>query len=435
MHWTILATGFLHVVSSASVPPSLEIHVKDVTAPNIVNVHVENANTVTQDIVFTYGKCDLVSFDEIHDTIAKISGGGRRSDAAHAYIHSTRAKHSNLHLKCNTRVDKIIIENGRAVGVATVPAKPLDGVDPPRRIFRARKQSIISGGTLSSPLILQRSGVGDPEKLQRAGVKPLVNLPGVGRNFQDHLLTFSVYRAKPDTDTFDDFVRGEPKIQKKVFQEWNQKGTGPLATNGIDARVKIKPTPQELNEMKKWPTPEFNSGWESYFKNKPDKSAMHYSVIVGWFGDHMLMPPGEFFTMFHFLQYPFSRGSTHIQSSDPYAVPDFDAGFMNDKRDMAPMAWGYIKSRETARRMGAYAGEVTGMHPHFAFDSPARTRDLDLETTKAYAGPNHITAGIQYGSWSEALGPGKQPSASTLSSNRHEARETLHYNKHDIENF
>lgn len=33
---------------------------------------------------------------------------------------------------------------------------------------------------------------------------------------------------------------------------------------------------------------------------------------------------------------------------------------MNDKRDMAPMVWGYIKSRETARRMEAYAGEVTG---------------------------------------------------------------------------
>ena len=36
---------------------------------------------------------------------------------------------------------------------------------------------------------------------------------------------------------------------------------------------------------------------------------------------------------------------------------------MNDKRDMAPMVWGYIKSRETARRMDAYAGEVTAMHP------------------------------------------------------------------------
>lgn len=65
--------------------------------------------------------------------------------------------------------------------------------------------------------------------------------------------------------------------------------------------------------------------------------------------------------MFHFLEYPFSRGETHIVSPDPYEAPDFDAGFMNDERDMAPMVWGYIKSRETARRMDAYAGEVQNM--------------------------------------------------------------------------
>lgn len=206
---------------------------------------------------------------------------GRRSDAAHAYVHSTRAKHSNLHLKCNTKVDKVIIENGRAVGVVTIPTKPVDGKEPEQRIFRARKQIIVSGGTMSSPLILQRSGIGEPEKLRRAGVTPLVNLPGVGRNFQDHYLTFSVYRAKPETESFDDFIRGDPKVQKKVFQEWNLKGTGPLATNGIDAGVKIRPTQQELDEMKKWPTPEFGAGWESYFKNKPDKPVMHYSIISG----------------------------------------------------------------------------------------------------------------------------------------------------------
>lgn len=101
--------------------------------------------------------------------------------------------------------------------------------------------------------------------------------------------------------------------------------------------------------------------------------------------------------MFHFLEYPFSRGSTHIVSSNPYEAPDFDAGFMNDKRDMAPMVWGYVKSRETARRMDAYAGEVQVMHPFYAFDSPARAKDMDLATTNAYAGPNHITAGIQHG--------------------------------------
>jgi alcohol oxidase len=99
--------------------------------------------------------------------------------------------------------------------------------------------------------------------------------------------------------------------------------------------------------------------------------------------------------MFHFLEYPFSRGETHIVSPDPYEAPDFDAGFMNDGRDMDPMIWGYIKSRETARRMEAYAGEVTSMHPFFDFDSEARALDMDLETTKAYAKEGNLTAGIQ----------------------------------------
>jgi alcohol oxidase len=161
------------------------------------------------------------------------------------------------------------------------------------RVYKARKQIIVSGGTLSSPLILQRSGIGNPELLRKAGVKPLVDLPGVGLNFQDHYLTFATYRAKPHVESFDDFVRGDKETQEKVFNQWNINGTGPLATNGIDAGVKIRPTEDELNQMDSWPCPEFRSGWDSYFKEKPDKPVMHYSVIAGWFGDHMLMPPGK----------------------------------------------------------------------------------------------------------------------------------------------
>ncbi|KAH0140210.1 alcohol oxidase p68, partial [Aureobasidium melanogenum] len=303
-------------------------------------------------------------------------------------------------------VEKVIMEGGRAVGVKVVPTKPLTPGQDQAKIYKARKQIIVSGGTLSSPLILQRSGIGDPEKLRAAGVKPLVDLPGVGLNFQDHYLTFSVFRAKPHIESFDDFVRGDPAVQKAVYEQWNVNGTGPLATNGIEAGVKIRPTEDELVQMDKWPCdcqPRIQIRMGQLLQERPrlltsfSKPVMHYSVIAGWFGDHMLMPPGKFFTMFHFLEYPFSRGFTHITSPSPYDAPDFDAGFMNDKRDMAPMVWGYIKSRETARRMDAYAGEVTSMHPFYAYDSPARSLDMDLATTKAYAGENHITAGIQHG--------------------------------------
>lgn len=74
-----------------------------------------------------------------------------------------------------------------------------------------------------------------------------------------------------------------------VCDQWNVNGTGPLSTNGIEAGVQIRPSDEELAEFEKWPTPHFKDGWESYFKNKADKPVMHYSVISGWLGDHMLM--------------------------------------------------------------------------------------------------------------------------------------------------
>ena len=108
---------------------------------------------------------------------------------------------------------------------------------------------------------------------------------------------------------------------------------------------------------------------------------------------------------------------------------------MNDKRDMAPMVWGYVKSRETARRMDAYAGEVHHMHPTYAYDSPARARDMDLATTNAYALPGNITAGIQHGSWTMPLEKGRAPQPNFLSSNKQDIMDDLHYSNEDIKHI
>ncbi|GMF58685.1 unnamed protein product [[Candida] boidinii] len=192
----------------------------------------------------------------------------------------------------NTKVDKVIIEDGRAVAVRTVPSKPI-GDSKVSRTFKARKQIVVSCGTVSSPMVLQRSGIGEPSKLRAAGVKPIVELPGVGRNFQDHFCYFVPYRIKQDSESFDAFVSGDKEAQKSAFDQWYATGAGPLATNGIEAGVKIRPTEAELATADK----AFQQGWESYFENKPDKPLMHYSVISGFFGDHTRLPPGKYMTV------------------------------------------------------------------------------------------------------------------------------------------
>jgi alcohol oxidase len=88
---------------------------------------------------------------------------------------------------------------------------------------------------------------------------------------------------------------------------------------------------------------------------------------------------------------------------------------------------------ETARRMEAYAGEVQAMHPFYAYDSPARAKDMDLATTKAYALPGNLTAGIQHGSWSMPVDSGRPPKVNFLNSNAQNVYEDLKYSKEDIE--
>ncbi|CAE7191054.1 unnamed protein product [Rhizoctonia solani] len=338
---------------------------------------------------------------------------GRRSDAASAYVHPIMAEQNNLHLRCNSKVARVIFEGNKAVGIAYVNSRDHGQTKTMETIVKARKMVVLTAGTLSTPQILERSGIGGKNILDKAGVKTLLtlpDLPGVGKQYQDHYTTFSVFRARASEPTADDWLRGDPKVQEEWMRLHATTGKGPAASNGIDAGFKIRPTEEELKEM----GPEFQKAWDSYFKDKPDKPVMFASVVNAFFGDHTLVPPGKYFSMFQYLEYPFSRGSIHISSSDPYADPIFDSGFLNHEADIAPIRqaeWSYKKVREVARRMDAYRGELTALHPHFHPDSPAACEDVDLQTAKEYMPEGQLTVGIHMGTWSKprkALAPGER---------------------------
>ncbi|THH29566.1 hypothetical protein EUX98_g4623 [Antrodiella citrinella] len=327
---------------------------------------------------------------------------GRRSDAATAYVHSVMDVQSNLFLRCNARGSRVLFdENNKAVGVAYVPSRNRGhGGQLLETIVKARKMVVLSSGTLGTPQILERSGVGNGDLMRQLGIKVVSDLPGVGEQYQDHYTTLSIFRVSNETATTDEFLRGVKEVQDELFKEWEvSPEKARLSSNFIDAGFKIRPTEEELKEM----GPEFNELWKTYFKDKPDKPVIFGSIVAGAYADHTLLPPGKYITMFQYLEYPASRGKIHIKSTSPYVEPFFDSGFMNNKADFAPIRWSYKKTREVARRMDAFRGELTSHHPRFHPASPAVCKDIDIRTAKEIY-PNGLTVGIHMGTWH---GPGE----------------------------
>ena len=108
-------------------------------------------------------------------------------------MHSVQDVQDNLYLRCNARVSRVLFDaNNKAIGVAYVPSRNrVSGGKVHETIVKARKMVVLSSGTLGTPQILERSGVGNAELLRDLGIKVVSDLPGVGEEYQDHYTTLS----------------------------------------------------------------------------------------------------------------------------------------------------------------------------------------------------------------------------------------------------
>jgi choline dehydrogenase-like flavoprotein len=113
---------------------------------------------------------------------------GRRWSAADAFLRPI-VKRPNLRIQTHATVDHLRIENGTATGVIF----HLDGKP---HFARALGETLLASGAMGSPVVLQRSGIGDAEKLRALGVAPVHHLPGVGENLQDHLQIRCAYKIE-----------------------------------------------------------------------------------------------------------------------------------------------------------------------------------------------------------------------------------------------
>lgn len=322
---------------------------------------------------------DLQNLDE-NDKVERyykyIGPTGRRQDAAHRYLHPKLqgSDYPNLHVLVQQQVVRVLFDDKRATGIEyqTNPkflSNPefLSTKYTAKKTAKARKLVVVSAGANATPGILERSGVGNATILKSINIPVIVDLPGVGENYQDHHLSLWTYRSdlKP-RECINGFLDGRFDIDAAI-----RNNDELLGTNGMDAQGKFRPTEDEVDAL----GPEFRKAWDEAFKPYPDKPLMIVALYTAYYGDHSMLPQDghEYVSQANWTGYPFSRGSIHITSADMHDPVDFKTGWLEDTGnvDVKKHIWAYKITREMWRRMSIFRGELKSNHPKFPEGSEA----------------------------------------------------------------
>lgn len=202
-----------------------------------------------------------------------VSPDGLRQDTAHVYLHPLLqdGKHPNLHVVVESQVARVIVEEGRAVGVVYRPNPKFQPGDTAERTIRARKLVVVSCGALGTPAVLERSGIGRPGVLSKAGVPVVVENAGVGASYEDHQLMGYAYKTDLEPGHTINGILFGTMTPEGLLKEKSKI----LGWNAQDASGKVRPTDEEAAAL----GPEFLEAWNAHFKNKPDRPLFNMGLL------------------------------------------------------------------------------------------------------------------------------------------------------------
>lgn len=236
---------------------------------------------------------------------------GQRWSAARAYLTPALSR-PNLTVITKARATKVLMEGKRAVGLAYRKGGDQE--------VRARREVILSGGAFNSPQLLMLSGIGPGHHLKAQGIDVVHDLPGVGRNLQDHIDYVAAYHCK----TRDALGLGPGGLLEflRAYGPWKRDGQGLLTTNFAEAGGFLKTDPA---------------------LKRPDIQ-LHF--VIGIVDDHTRKRHFKRGYSCHVcVLRPKSRGTVTLQSADPKKAPLIDPKFLSDPADLATLVEGYKAMR------------------------------------------------------------------------------------------
>jgi choline dehydrogenase len=260
--------------------------------------------------------------------------GGWRHSVSRAYLAPNR-KRPNLTILTGKHVTRLIVEAGRCVGVEYRSGNRTVSV-------QANREVIVSAGAIGSPAILLRSGIGDPAELQALGITPVHNLPGVGRNLNEHVNV--KISADVDVKTYNTERLGWGKVRNGLRWLIDRKGPAASPANHGQAFVKTDPALSSADVQIQIMAFAFHD----------DATDNHdgVSAIVS-------------------LCAPRVRGTVSLASADPMVPPNIDIELLSDSEDLATLIKGcrIARSALEAGLGHAFGGRI--VFPPLETDSDA----------------------------------------------------------------
>jgi len=246
---------------------------------------------------------------------------GRRCSAAVAFLHPARRR-PNLTVHRNSYASRLLMEGRRAMGVEYIAA------DRPARIV-ADREVIVASGAYNSPQLLMLSGIGPADHLRDLGITPIVDLPGVGGNMQDHPAV-SLFFLRQTPGPFHALMRADraalAMLQAFFF------GTGPATAIPGGVTGFLKTGGDSL------PVPDVQ-----FFTRS---TALFADVwFPGW-----RKPYIDGFAISPVLLHPRSRGRVSLRSADPRDKPRILQNFFVEPEDLRTLREGVRIARELAGR-------------------------------------------------------------------------------------
>lgn len=226
---------------------------------------------------------------------------GRRSSTARGYL-DTAKQRKNLTIVTHAATDKVLFSGKKAIGV-----QYLHGDNTTPVVVNARREVIISSGTIASPQILQRSGIASKALLDEFNIPVVHELPGVGENLQDHLELYLQYASKQPVSLYPAL---QMHNQLKIGAEWMFLGSGIGASNQFEAGGFIRSRPEF-----EWPNIQYH----------------FLPVAINYNGSKGVQEHG-FQAHVGSMRSP-SRGRIRITSTNPHDHPSILFNYMATEQD------------------------------------------------------------------------------------------------------